>query len=177
VFGFVGRLVEEKSIDTLLSAYAEYVAQTRRKTHLVIAGDGPLREGLIKHAGNLKIDVKFLGFRADVPELMSAFDVFVLSSVTEGFGLVLLEAMAAGTAIITTNVGAIPEVVDDSAVVVNPRRPGEIAAAMRQYENEEFRHAFEIRGTRRLQDNFSLDKMFAQTDQVYQEAIKNRTKA
>jgi glycosyltransferase involved in cell wall biosynthesis len=167
VFGFVGRLVEEKSIDTLLRAYALYQKQAGVKSHLVIAGDGALRKSLEAMADQLSLKVNFLGFRADIPLLMKSYDVFVLSSVTEGFGLVLLEAMAAHTPIITTNVGAIPEVVDNSAIMVNPQKPEEMSAAMKRMESASLRDDFRKAGLERLNEKFSLTKMFHETEALY----------
>jgi glycosyltransferase involved in cell wall biosynthesis len=176
VFGFVGRLVPEKSINTLLTAYSIYRKNATKNSHLIIAGDGELKEPLVKLSAELKVNARFLGFRSDIPQLMKAYDVFVLSSVTEGFGLVLLEAMAARTAIITTSVGAIPEVVDQSAIMVKSEDPEAMAAAMTRMEDEQVRRDFEERGNKRLMNTFSLQKMFSETETVYHEAIRKRRK-
>jgi glycosyltransferase involved in cell wall biosynthesis len=82
---------------------------------LVIVGVGPLEAELKKMTLGLGIEnrVRWLGKRSDVPAVMKSFDVFALTSIYEGFGLVLLEAMAAGIPVVASRVSAIPEVLDN----------------------------------------------------------------
>ena len=94
---------------------------------LVIVGSGPLSENLklMAHRLGIKDRVVFCGYRNDIPEIMTEIDVLVLGSDYEGFGLVLLEAMSAGTPILATRVSAIPEIVVDgeTGLLVPPREP------------------------------------------------------
>ncbi|WP_336326815.1 glycosyltransferase [Halovenus sp. HT40] len=115
LIGTVCRLVNVKGIDILLDSLPR-VIDANPQVHLLIVGDGPNREELERqcHTLGLENNVTFAGFRSDIPELMHAFDLFVLPSRREGFGLVLLEAMAAGTPIVATRTSAIPEVVVDN---------------------------------------------------------------
>lgn len=110
---FVGRLVEEKNVEMLLEALAAMPGATRPV--LAIAGAGPLAATLRVRADSLGVadDVHFLGERDDIRELMQASDVVVLCSHHEGMSNVLLEAMAAGCAVIATAVGGNPELVVD----------------------------------------------------------------
>jgi glycosyltransferase involved in cell wall biosynthesis len=101
--GTVGRLVREKNYPLLLRTVAAI-----RDAELVFVGDGPLHDELQKQAGP---HVEFLGQRADVAELLAGFDVFVLSSSTEGMSIALLEAMAAGCPIVVTAVGGNVELI------------------------------------------------------------------
>jgi glycosyltransferase involved in cell wall biosynthesis len=112
--GTVGRLVPEKNYPLLLRATAAI-----RDADLVLVGDGPLHEDLQKQAGPR---ASFLGQRADVPELLSGFDVFVLPPNTEGMSVALLEAMAAGCPIIVTAVGGNVELIQhmQTGLVVPP---------------------------------------------------------
>ena len=101
-----------------------HVAQRLPEAVLVLVGDGDERGACEALVRNLDIEnnVKFLGVRTDVPRLMSAADVFMLSSLSEGISVTLLEAMAARLPIATTDVGGNPEVVahNDSGLL-SPR--------------------------------------------------------
>jgi glycosyltransferase involved in cell wall biosynthesis len=114
VVGTVGRLAPEKDQALLVDAMAPLLDERR---HLVIVGDGPERESLRRRIdATLRGDYVHLpGARSDVPELLSAFDVFVLSSKTEGLPLVLLEAMATELPVISSAVGGIPDVLEHGA--------------------------------------------------------------
>jgi glycosyltransferase involved in cell wall biosynthesis len=127
----VGRLDADKGNDTLLHALRELGA---RRYRLVLAGDGPdrpLLEALARELG-LASRVLFAGYRRDVPALLSACDLFVVSSPKEGLPMVLLEAMAARAPIVTTAVGAIPAVIADGVhgLLVPPSDPHALARAL-----------------------------------------------
>ncbi|MFK2902971.1 glycosyltransferase [Dyella ginsengisoli] len=127
----VGRLHALKDYPNLIRAFAQVKGQVPGVV-LAIAGEGPLRaelEALVRSLG-LVDDVRFLGVRHDVPELMSACDVFVLSSESEGFGLVVAEAMACGRVVVATDCGGVREVVGDAGLLVPPRDPEQLAAAI-----------------------------------------------
>ncbi len=101
---WVGRLDPVKGLDVLIRAFSTISRDTN--AHLLLAGDGPLRDPLEKHARGLRLSsrVHFLGPRTDVPSLLKITDVFAFPSRTEGLPNALLEAMAAGCAIVTTDV-------------------------------------------------------------------------
>jgi glycosyltransferase involved in cell wall biosynthesis len=122
--GTVGRLVPEKNYPLLLRAAAAI-----RDSDLILVGDGPLREELRKQAGP---HVSFLGQRADVSELLAGFDVFVLSSTTEGMSIALLEAMAAGCPIVVTAVGGNVELIKhmQTGLVVPPNDESALRGAI-----------------------------------------------
>jgi glycosyltransferase involved in cell wall biosynthesis len=107
---FVGRLGREKNVELLLDA----LTLTRVPARLAIAGDGPERETLEAHARELGISdrVRFLGEleRADLPDHYASADAFVFPSVSETQGLVLVEAMAAGTPVIAADADVVREV-------------------------------------------------------------------
>jgi sugar transferase (PEP-CTERM/EpsH1 system associated) len=115
VIGIVARLARIKNHEVLLRAYAKLLAMPDNKTRLAIVGDGPERaslEQLARHLG-IATDVSFLGERRDTPELLSAFDVYVLPSFSEGMNLTLLEAMGAGLPVVASRVGGNVEIVED----------------------------------------------------------------
>ena len=98
IVGTVSRLVEQKAVDLLLQAAAEVEGAL-----IVVVGDGPLEAQLRQQADSTGIQCYFLGSRTDIPEILPAFDVFVLSSLWEGEPLSLLEAMACGIPVIASD--------------------------------------------------------------------------
>lgn len=112
VVGIVARLVPEKAIDIFIRAALKVVDKVPQATFLIV-GDGPLRSALEKLADKLGLrpNIIFTGFRSDVINLVSIFDVGVLSSIFEGFGYVILEYMAQGKPVVATRVGGVPEII------------------------------------------------------------------
>lgn len=133
VFGTVGRLAKVKGQTILLKAYAR-VCQKYPNSWLVLAGKGVLDTELRKLSAELNIDkrVVFLGYRKDIPEVLRAYDVFVLPSLSEGFGLALMEAMTSGIPVIASNVGGVPEILHSPSlgIMVSPSSVEELASAM-----------------------------------------------
>jgi len=114
LIGAVARLVPVKGLRYLVAAMPEILRRCP-ETHLVLAGDGEQRSGLESLARDLAVSgrVHFLGFRRDAAAVTAALNVFVLPSLNEGLGRVLVTAMALGVPIVATKVGGVPEVVED----------------------------------------------------------------
>ncbi|MFQ5567346.1 MAG: glycosyltransferase, partial [Paracoccaceae bacterium] len=115
--GMVARLDPIKDHRTVIAAFARF-RESHPDARLVLAGDGPERGALEALVGSLGLaeSVEFLGDRSDVPEQLGLMDVFVYGTTREeGFGIVLAEAMAAGTPIVATDIGPCREVLDDGA--------------------------------------------------------------
>ena len=153
----VWRLWEQKDYPNLLQA----LARRPERPRLAIVGDGPLREELEAMAGSLGVAdrVHFLGVRHDVPALMAASDVFVLSSAWEGFGLVVAEAMACGRVVVATDCGGVREVVGDAGFLVPPRNAEALAEAMgraRRLSDDE-RENLGRAARQRVVEHFSLE--------------------
>jgi glycosyltransferase involved in cell wall biosynthesis len=112
--GMVCRLIEQKGVGYGLRAFA-LVAPQFPNAHLMIAGDGVLRPALEGEATALGMAerVHFLGWRTDTPTLLAGLDVLLMPSLWEGFGLVMLEAMACGTPTIAFRCGSVPEVLEE----------------------------------------------------------------
>ena len=108
LIGNVGRLVEQKNQELLIRAFA-LAYETRPSLRLAIAGDGPLAQHLHELAKELgrEKEILFLGNRKDVPDLLQAFDVFVMPSKNEGLGIAAIEAQAAGLPCVVSE--AVPE--------------------------------------------------------------------
>ena len=172
--GFVGRLVPQKDIATLLRGFALF-ADGPVKARLVIVGVGPLMEELRQLADELGIasHVEWAGFREDIAAVMAGFDIFALTSLYEGLGLVLLEAMAAGVAVAATRVGAIPEVVADgeTGLLVEAGKPAELAAAFQKLSDSAVRARMGEAGSRRVIEQFTLERMWKETDELYARLI------
>lgn len=133
IFGTIGRLAKEKDQKTLIAAFA--LIKSRCPTaKLAFIGDGKLEHELRKQtqALHLENEVIFAGFIPNGFRYMKAFDVFILNSVKEAFGRVLLEAMLAFTPIIAARSDGIPEVVGDAGLLIEPKNPEQLADAMLQ---------------------------------------------
>lgn len=112
--GAVGRLIPLKNPQGFLAAARETVRRFS-DAHFVFVGDGPERASLeaLRTAWGLESNVRFLGFRDDIPSVYASLDLFVLPSIDEGMPMSVLESMAAGTPVIATRVGAVGKVVRD----------------------------------------------------------------
>ena len=130
VVGVVGRLVEMKGLDSFIRIAADlnkYGNSVRRSFFIV--GEGPLRASLEVLARDLQVDVHFLGDRQDVPKILSAMDVFLFTSKWEPFGIVVLEAMAAGVPVVGFGGSGASEIMRHGGAVVIENRDIEKAAA------------------------------------------------
>jgi L-malate glycosyltransferase len=132
VIGTAGRLAPVKGLDTFLRA-ARVIRDHRPDARFVIAGEGPLEHELKALASQLRIDdaCSFLGARADVTDVMSAMDIFVLPSLNEGLPMAVLEAMALARPVVVSNVGGLPEVIRnrESGLLVPPGDERALASA------------------------------------------------
>ena len=129
--GWVGRLTEEKGVDVLLAAVAHLGDMP---LVVSVVGDGRRRPQLERQARRLGVSdrVRWLGTRPDAARLFAAFDVFALSSRTEGTPIVLFEAMAARTPIVASAVGGVPDVLSpQEALLVGADDPAALARAVR----------------------------------------------
>lgn len=167
----VGRFNVSKDYPNLLNAFAKMKQQQVPNTVLIIAGDGEERpniEHLISGL-NLRQDVHLLGRREDVPKLMSAADLFVLSSSFEGFGLVVAEAMACNTLVVATDCGGVKEVMGSHGLLVPPKNHELLA--------KQLLHAIEMnendlndnnqKALAHVQNNFDLEKIIQQWLKIY----------
>jgi glycosyltransferase involved in cell wall biosynthesis len=171
VVGNVGALVPHKGQRHLIEA-AHLVVQQLPDVRFVILGEGELREHLERliREHHLEKHVLLPGFRIDVLGCIKGFDLFVMSSVTEGLGTSLLDAMACSKAIVGTKAGGIPEVVDDgvTGLLVEPRDHHGLAAAIVQLikDNQE-RQRMAAAGFDRVTARFTVERMVAETATVY----------
>ena len=135
VLGMITRFREEKGNEYLLRAMPAVIEKLPR-LKLLIAGEGPLRENLQSLHRELGLGdrVDFVGFRRDIADFMSLVDIVVIPSLSEGFGLVLAEAMAVGKPVVATRAGGMVEIATDGkdAILVRPGDPKSIADGILQ---------------------------------------------
>jgi glycosyltransferase involved in cell wall biosynthesis len=171
VVGNVAALVPHKGQRYLIEA-AHLVVQEIPDARFVILGEGELREQLERqvHDHHLEKHVLLPGFRTDVLGCIKGFDLFVMSSVTEGLGTSLLDAMACSRPIVATTAGGIPEVVEDgvNGLLVPPRDARALAdAIIRALRDASLRQRFGTAGLARVKARFTVERMVEQTAAVY----------
>jgi len=169
------RLEPEKDVATLVDAMKLVVCRYPEAVCL-IAGEGSLRRELQDRISRLGLEksVRLLGFRADVMSIMNAGDLFVLPSLAEPFGLVLVEAMSLGKAVIAIAAGGPVEIVEQgkTGLLVPPQSPREMAAAIGQLlASHETRQQMGNRGEARYRAEFTVERMAQQTLSVYQSVL------
>ena len=171
LFVCVARLSPQKNHELLLRAFSA-LREMGGDAHLLLAGDGELRDELMKLTGELDITsrVHFLGNRSDIAALLGACDVFVLSSAQEANPLCVMEAMAAGLPIVSTRVGGVPDIVDSRVhgLLSGPGGIASLAQAMSAMMlNPRLRQECGRRAYERARDQFDLSRMVDAYDQLY----------
>jgi glycosyltransferase involved in cell wall biosynthesis len=171
VVGNVAALVPHKGQRHLIEA-ARLVIRQMPDVRFVILGEGELREGLERQVREYHLEKHVLlpGFRTDVLGCMKGFDLFAMSSVTEGLGTALLDAMACERAIVATRTGGIPEVVEDGLTgrLAAPRDHAAMAQLMLALlADEAMRRQMGEAGLARVRERFTVERMVAETAAVY----------
>lgn len=174
----VGSLEPGKNRERLLQALVRLRARGLEHTLAIVGqrawryeGEAPLARRL-----GLADSVRFLGYvpPADLPALYSGADLFVFPSLYEGFGLPALEALACGTPVVASNVSALPEVVGDAALQVDPLDTEALAGAMESVLRDDgLRVDLRERGLRRARE-FSWERTARETLAVYEQAARGR---
>ncbi len=171
IVGNVAALVPHKGHRYLIDA-AHLVVRQVPDARFVILGEGELREHLEKHVHehHLEKHVLLPGFRTDVLGCIKTFDLFVMSSVTEGLGTSLLDAMACSRPIVATTAGGIPEIVEDdvNGLLAPPRDAAALAKAIvTALKDDALRKRMGEAGFARVQRRFTVERMVEQTAAVY----------
>jgi glycosyltransferase involved in cell wall biosynthesis len=172
VVGNVAALAAHKGQKHLIAA-AKLVMREVPDTRFLIVGEGELKDQLERQIKQLALErhISLTGFRPDAIGLMKSFDLFAMSSVTEGLGSAVLEAMACGLAVVSTRAGGLPEVVVDgeTGILVAPHdEPALAEAIVALLKNPAQRAAMGQAGRARVLEAFSVDSMVAKTLNVYQ---------
>jgi glycosyltransferase involved in cell wall biosynthesis len=168
----VGRFDEQKNHEAVVTIFHR-VIQQKPYARLVMVGDGPLRPIIERRVRELGLEDKarFLGHRDDVPAIMSVSDVFVFPSINEGFGIVAIEAAAAGLPVVASRVPGLTEVVrhKETGVLCDLHDiAGMVEAVNTLIEDESMRSQMGAAGRRWVSDNFSEEHMVREYLDVYE---------
>ncbi|HUE85037.1 MAG TPA: glycosyltransferase [Vicinamibacterales bacterium] len=179
VMANVAALVPHKGHRYLVEAMT-HVVRAVPDAHVVIFGEGELRGALERQIRELHLEkhVLLAGFRTDVLQLLKTADFFVMSSITEGLGSTVLDAMAMKLAVVGTRAGGIPEAVVDgtSGLLVPAAHAGDLASAMiRLLENPPWRAKLGEAGLARVTEHFGVGRMLQGTLNAYRHAAEAKT--
>jgi len=175
----VQRLVPKKGIEHLLYAMS-IIIKENPNVKLAVVGDGPEKWRLMELTKKLRIskNVTFTGFvdSEDLPKYYSVCDIFVLHSLYEQFGIVLVEAMACAKPVVSTNVGAIPEIVDDgkTGLLVEPKNPKQLAEAILKLASDPvLRNRLGRAGLRKVKEKYDWDIITDKYLDAYKQLIES----
>jgi len=178
--GFVGRFSDQKSPFTMLEAIVR-VVKTVRNVHFIFVGDGPLREDMetFVQTHELEAYISFLGYRHDVHEILHGLDLFALSSIYEGLGRSVTEALCCKVPVVATAVEGVPELVrhEETGLLVEPRNSVKFAEALIWA----LQHPSEMRdmaaaGFRFVDENFQVGDMVNRIDDLYMQLYEDLEK-
>jgi glycosyltransferase involved in cell wall biosynthesis len=174
----IGRLVEQKGHRYLFEAVRQLKGNFKIK--LLVIGDGPLLQSqklAVSRSSTLRDSVIFTGLRKDVPRLLQATDLLVLPSLREGLPMVALEAMASSIPIVATNVGGMPEVIEDrvTGLLVEPEDPASLAEGLRtMLHDRAFARRLGESGYRVGKERFAVETMVKANEKLYGECQNKR---
>lgn len=175
IIGMIGRLSPQKAPLDFVAA-ARQVLQERPDAQFLIVGDGPQAEEVhatVAHESRIQV----LGYRDDVPELLAILDVFALSSLWEGLGRALTEAMSVGLAVAVTAVNGVPELVNhgETGLLSPPGKPEKLAANMlRLINHPDEARMMARRGQERVLPNFGAHQMVEQIAALYETLLAQK---
>jgi glycosyltransferase involved in cell wall biosynthesis len=174
VLANVGALVPHKGQKYLVEAMAQVLREVP-EAHLIIFGDGELKPQLEQQIKSLRLEKRVLlaGFRQDVLQLVKSVDLFVMSSVTEGLGSTILDAMAMKLAVVGTHAGGIPEAVvhGDTGLLVSPADPRALAGAIvRLLKDRPLRERMGAAALACVTEHFGVANLLTGTLRAYKKA-------
>ena len=175
---YVGRFDQVKGVDYLLKA-VKMIYSEHEKIKLILVGDGNLKEYYYKISEPIRDAVLFTGFRSDIPKFMNMADVVVLPSLSEGCPNVVLEAMACGTPVIASRVGAVPDIIENDkiGIIVEPKDVmGLKVALMRLIEDRGLVKKMGERGRERVEKEFTWDAVCRKLERFYGEVIRRNNR-
>jgi glycosyltransferase involved in cell wall biosynthesis len=181
VIGAACRLVPVKGLIHLIGAIA-LLREEFPLLRLEIAGEGPERRVIETEAEALGIrdSVKLMGWRRDLEPLFAGWDIFVLPSLDEALGIVVLEAMAAAVPVVASAVGGLPEVVEEGCTgwLVPPAQPRALAERLRSLlVDPGLRCAMGAAGRERVRQRFSIQAMADAVAAIYDEVMSARSRS
>ena len=169
----VAVLREPKGIQFMIRALPAILEQ-RPDVHYLIVGDGVHRAVLSDLAADLGIKnhVTFAGHRTDIPDLLACCDIFVLPTLKDALPTVLIEALAAGKPIIASNVGGVPEIIENgvNGLLVAPGEPSKLVeACLRLLKDNELSRQIILAGSETVRQRFDIDTQIEQLSRMYEE--------
>ncbi|HOJ92562.1 MAG TPA: glycosyltransferase family 4 protein [Dictyoglomaceae bacterium] len=179
IIGTAARLTKKKGINYLIEAFS-LIAPKYKDLKLVIIGDGEERKNLeaLSQRLNIKEKVFFLGALPNAKYYFKNFDIFVLPSLSEVFGIVILEAISQKIPVIATNVGGIPEIIEDgkNGILVKPKDSKSLSTALEMLIiDKDLRIKIGEEGYKRYLSEFTFEKMVEKTKIAY-ESLLNSSK-
>lgn len=173
---FVGRLSKEKGLIDFIEAL--YHVPRELKLKLVIVGDGLEKDHLIKKSKEFGLEkiVDFVGFQEEVSQFYSEADCLIMPSHREGLPMTLIEACASGLPVIASNVGGIPQLVnEENGILVQPKNKKDFSSAISSFHSNKNRYIKEARlKSIQIKDYYSPEKWAKKTLEVYYKSIKDR---
>ncbi|MCK5615506.1 glycosyltransferase, partial [Candidatus Pacearchaeota archaeon] len=171
IISSIGRMDPLKGHEFLVES-AAILNNRGVKAYFLIAGEGPLGQSLKDRVRRLGLDdrVKFVGQVQDIRQIMCVSDIFVLPTISEGCSNVILEAMAAGLAIVTTSIPANKELIENnhSGLLVPTRDPAKMADAIEHLINSpESAKKLGEKAQQKVTNDFSIEDMIAKYEQFY----------
>lgn len=173
---FLGNTDPKKNTEGVLKAYSIYINQSKQPRSLLIAD---LSENIIdnylstNHIEHIKPYLRFPGYlpNTDLPAIYSGASAFIYTSYRESFGIPILEAMACGTPVITSNTSAMPEIAGDKGILANPYQPSDIADKILKLENDTVYREDIIRYGRERIKQFSWEITAMKVLKIYKELL------
>jgi glycosyltransferase involved in cell wall biosynthesis len=169
--GTVAHLSAEKGLSSLIEAAAR-IPDVRSRMRFIVVGEGEIRRDLERetHARGMEECFQFVGFQSQVAQFLSAFDIFVLPSLSEGLSSAILAAMASSLPVVATHVGGIPELVrhGENGILVSPGDSGALARAIdRLADNPEERLRMGEMGRLLVEKHFTLERKILETEELF----------
>jgi len=169
VIGTVSSLYWIKNQKLLLDALKKL---EDKDIYLVLCGDGPLKGELERYCRKLGLSgrVRFLGWRSDTADILNSFDIFALPSLSEGLPVCLLEAMSIGLPCVASNVGGIPEVIENgvNGILIDPNSCDELAAAAKKIiEERDFAYLIASAARKQAQEYFNPERYIRSLNDLY----------
>jgi glycosyltransferase involved in cell wall biosynthesis len=170
---FVGRLTQIKRPDRVLEV-AEIVAKNNSNVEFLVVGDGDLASKMRKQSEVGKLPIHFLGWRQDIPAILKASDIALLTSDNEAVALTLIEATQAAIPVVTTAAGSVRDVaIDGENGFVTGFNSQELAdAVLKLAQNPQIRESFGAAGRKRSDSLFSIKRMVGDHEELYKELLR-----
>ena len=175
VIGHIGDLDHShKGQGTIIEA-ARQVRESHPQLHFVLVGDGKDAQKFRRIANGLG-NVEFAGFVENVGDYLAAFDVFIYPTLREGLGSTLLDAMSFGLPIVASQVGGIPEIVEDkvNGLLIPPGSPRDLVAALRRVVDDEMLRTAMRRENRTKAAQFGVDRMASSYESIYRSLLERQ---